>query len=207
MGLTVSAWCAAHSWSMRTQRALRTTPVLAAGLALVLAACGQAAPSVTPAATAEPTAASTPSAAPPATRAPTPDPAQGVGRRTAYIDAICPLFLDILELDPRLAALRSEGADGGDVPAQVDEIGAVEAELRTVINELDDVPDWAPGRLLRWELSGALHEIRSALLRVARDVEARDAATQLADVPYISRPTLDSGMQQAANAGLSCDGF
>ncbi len=209
--LTVSHRRAAQTLPMSNRRTLRRTPALVAVVALVLAACGQAAPSVTPEATSSsaeaPTVIAEPTAADPATPPPTPDAAQGVGRRTAYIDAICPLFLDILQLDPRLAALRSEGADDGDVPAQAEEIGAVEAELRTVINDLNEVPDWAPGRMLRSELSGALHEIRSALLRVARDVEARDAAMQLADVPYVSRPTVDSGMQQAASAGLSCEGF
>lgn len=206
MSLTVTTAPRAQSVSMSNRRVLRMTPALAVGFALVLAACGQAEPSPTPEAV-PPSAPAATAEADPATPPPTPDPAHGVGRRTAYIDAICPVFLDILELDPRLAALRSEGADEGDVPAQADEIGAVEAELRIVLNDLNAVPDWAPGRMLRSELSGALHEIRSSLLRVARDVEAEDAATQLAGVPYINRPTIDSGMQQAANAGLSCEGF
>lgn len=194
----------------RRGRTLVATTVV---LAVVLAACGQAVPSPTrthdgtgraptPAPSATP---GVPSPAP--TTAATPDVARGVAARDAYIDAICPLFLDILALDPRLAALRSEGDAEGDIPGQLDEIEAVAAELRIVARGLDAVPDWAAGRLLRLELIGALHEIRSALLRVARDPERHDAAAQLAEIPYISRPAIDTGMVEAADAGLSCDDF
>lgn len=192
------------------ERTLVATTVV---VAIVLAACGQALPSPTrtydgTGRSPTPAPSTTPPLASPApTTAATPDVARGVAARDAYINAICPVFLDILSLDPRLAALRSEGGADGDVPGQLDEIEAVAAELRIVVSDLDAVPDWAAGRLLRFELIGALHEIRSALLRVARDPERHDAAAQLAAIPYISRPAIDTGMGQAADAGLSCDDF
>ena len=87
------------------------------------------------------------------------------------------------------------------------EIELVAGELRGVLNDLSAVPDWTPGRLLRNELMGALHVMRSTLLFVARDLDDRDAGERLAATPYIARPMVDQGMAQAANAGLDCAGF
>src|SRR5688500_3783455 len=49
--------------------------------------------------------------------------------RAAFGAAICPIFDGILEVDPRLAAMREVGSAGGDVSGQSVEIGAVKDEL------------------------------------------------------------------------------
>lgn len=175
--------------------------------ALALSACGgvsttHPAPSRSVTSSADATAA-VPTPAPRVT----PDPVISAGSREDYIEAICPIFLTILVLDPRLADLRAAGTDGGNILSHATEIDSVAAELRTVINDLDGVPHWTPGSQLRTQLVLALHEMRSALLLVAQGLDHRDAAERLAGVPYIARPTVDEGMARAASAGLDCSGF
>lgn len=172
--------------------------------ALALVACGdpvapdEAAPGGSPR---ERSHTAAPSASlPPAT----PDPADGVRNRNAYVEAICPPFEAIALLDPRLAALRSAGAGGGDVTTYGPEVDLVAEELRVILNDLEAVPDWTEGSLLRNEVINALHELRSALLTAGHELDARDAADRLAAVPYISRPTLELGMQRATDAGFEC---
>lgn len=178
-------------------------------LVLVLAACG--APVTpdhtqsTPSASAPPPAGGAP--ATPPSPAPTTDPAASVGRRDAYIESMCPTFRAILALDPRLADVRAAGATGGDVSAHGAEIESIAGELRLVLNDLDAVPDWTPGRLLRIELILALHRMRSALLLAARNLDRSDAAERLAQVPYIAGPRVDRGMAEAVDAGLNCSGL
>lgn len=166
-------------------------------LSALLSACGDGPPAQTP---------SLSMPQPQATPLVTPDPALSLDARSAYVAAICPAFLDILALDPRLATLRAEGSAESDVTMLVTELEAVAEELRTVLNSLEATPHWRPGQLLRVELIEALHAIRVAVLDVADDSAAHDAAERLASVPYISSPSMDGAMGQATNAGFNCEG-
>lgn len=84
------------------------------------------------------------------------------------------------------------------------EIDFVANELRMILNDLQAVPNWTPGTLLRGGVIDALHEVRSALLTARRQLGAHDAAAQLAALPYISRPTVELGVQRATEAGFEC---
>lgn len=175
-------------------------------LVLALAACGDQATEVDP--SPAPVATDSPRAAepPPPAASPTPD----AGRfevRAAYIDSMCPIFLDILVLDPRLAAMRADGATPAEILTDAAEVAAVTADLRAVLNDLNTVPDWTPGQLLRHELIGALHAIRVGLAGVADDLEGPHAAERLIGIPHIASRQMDQAMIQAASAGLSCDGY
>jgi hypothetical protein len=178
-------------------------------LALVLAACGAQTPDVaSPTPVVNGVAPETQENAPEPTRTapPTPDAAR-FAVRAAYIDAMCPIFLDILVLDPRLAAMRADGAAPTEILTDATEVEAVTADLRGVLNDLNTVPNWTPGQLLRHELIGALHNIRVALVGVADEIDGPDAADRLAGIPYIASRQMDQAMIQAASAGLSCDGY
>lgn len=125
--------------------------------------------------------------------------------RDAYSSAMCPVFGGILQLDPRLATLREAGADGGDMSAHSGEIDAVSAELLRLLTDLEAVPEWSPGLDLRHQLIGALHGIRARLLRVADDPAAGTAADGLAELPFIASDAMDRAVQDAVQAGLTCD--
>jgi hypothetical protein len=176
-------------------------------LALVLAACGGQTPDVaSPTPVVSEVAPETQETAPERTAPPTPDAAR-FAVRAAYIDAMCPIFLDILVLDPRLAAMRADGAVPTEILTDATEVEAVTDDLRAVLNDLNTVPNWTPGQLLRHELIGALHDIRVALAGVADEIDGPNAAERLASLPYIASRQMDQAMIQAASAGLSCDGY
>jgi hypothetical protein len=163
-----------------------------AGLCLsgaILAACGSA---------------STPSPSTPPSVSVVPAPSIDIEARDAYAAAICPVFGGIVEMDPRLAALRSAGAEGGDVTGQAAEIDAVNADLLVLLTDLEAVPDWAEGRGLRHQLITALHSIRAHLLHVAEDPSANSAAADLAAVPYVASEPMDLAMNDAVEGGLAC---
>lgn len=124
--------------------------------------------------------------------------------RDAYSAAMCPVFTGILELDPRLAAMREAGAGGGDVSGHAAEMDAINAELLRLLTELEAVPEWSPGVDLRHQLIGALHGIRARLLRVADDPGAGTAADGLAALPFIASDAMDLAIQDAVQAGLTC---
>jgi hypothetical protein len=163
-----------------------------AALSLLLVACGTTAP-ISPSAsgTGAPTPASASASADPAAAA-------------AYGRAICPLFERIVELDPRLAAIRAAGEEGGDMTVYEDELAAVADELRDIVNALNDVPNWGPGRRLQLEIMGTLHLIRAELLTINEDLTALDTADAMAAQPYIASETMDREMARAVEGGLSC---
>jgi hypothetical protein len=124
--------------------------------------------------------------------------------RAAYGAAICPIFTAILEIDPRLAAIRAVGDEEGDVAGQSAELAALTDELLGILTGLDEVPAWDPGNRLRFELISALHAIRTQLMAVAEDPTARTAAAALAATPFIASEAMDRAMASASGAGLSC---
>jgi hypothetical protein len=163
-----------------------------AALSLLLVACGTTAP-ISPSAsgTGAPTPASASASADPAAAA-------------AYGRAICPLFERIVAHDPRLAAIRAAGEEGGDMTVYEDELAAVADELRDIVNALNDVPNWGPGRRLQLEIMGTLHLIRAELLTINEDLTALDTADAMAALPYIASETMDREMARAVEGGLSC---
>jgi len=166
-----------------------TMPVVTLLAATMLVACGtQSAPSVAPSASAA-----------------APVPSVDTDARDAFNAAICPLFTGILEIDPRLAALRGVGAEGGDMTAQAKQIGAVEDELGLLLNDLEAVPEWSSGADLRYHLITALHGIRARLLRIGGDPGAGTSADELANLPFIATEAMDIAMQDAIGGGLSCE--
>ncbi len=118
---------------------------------------------------------------------------------------MCPIFGSILALDPRITDIRDVAAAGGDLEAQVDELTALSDELLDILNDLEAVPEWAPGAPLRYQLITSLHEIRTTLLSVIRDPSARDAAAAIEEMPFISSNALDLAMTIATDAGLECE--
>lgn len=163
-------------------------------LAITLAACG--AGTTTSSATPAPSSAPVSAAA-----TATPDPAAAA----AYAEAICPIFDAILAIDPRLGELRSAGAKGGDMSVHDAELGALSDELRLVLNDLDDVPEWAPGNRFRFELTTALHTVRARLLAVARDTSDPGAAAALAGIPFLASAAMDRAFASAVEGGFACD--
>ena len=178
---------------MRLHHRPRTAPtaVLVLLLAAILAACG-AAPTPSPSLS-------------PASAEPSPGSSVDPEARAAYGAAICPIFTSILEIDPRLAAIRAVGDEGGDVPAQAAELAALTGELLDVLTRLEEVPAWDPGNRLRFELITALHAIRTQLVIVAEDPSARTAAAALAATPLIASEAMDRAMASASQAGLTCE--
>lgn len=140
----------------------------------------------------------------PSRQALTPDPAAEISSRQAYSDAICPALEATALLDLRLAELRAAGAVGGDFIPYAHEIASVAEELRIIVNELQAVPDWTSGRLLRDELILALRQVRTALLRAAGDLDGSDPGALLAAVPYVARPAMDLEASRAVDAGFRC---
>jgi hypothetical protein len=165
-------------------------PLGAALAVVVLTACGATgAPigeAVTQVATPSPSAA--------------PDPAL----RAAYADAICAIFPAILAIDPRIAHVREVASGGGDLTAQADEMTALTEAMLPVLDDLEALPDWEPGRAVRFHLMTALHGIRTTFLLVAQDPSARAAAQTIVDMPFIATDALDRAMSAATQAGLTC---
>ena len=126
--------------------------------------------------------------------------------RAAFGAAICPIFDGILEIDPRLAAMREAGAAGGDMSAQSVEIGAINDELLGVLNALEAVPEWDSGTGLRYHLISSLHGIRAHLLAIGEDAASTTAAEELAALPFIATTAMERAMQDAVSAGLNCEG-
>lgn len=170
-----------------------TTParlLLGAILLATLAACGASAtPSPTP-------VAATPTLAPAATD----DPAA----RQAYADALCPILLRVVELDPRLADMRSAGAAGGDMTVNEARLTSLAEDLRVVLTDLDAVPAWNPGQRLRFELLTALHAIRAHILVVSDDLADAGAAEAMAAIPFVASTAMDRAFASAAEQGLTC---
>jgi hypothetical protein len=139
---------------------------------------------------------------------PTPDPsaraAAEAARVAAYNAAICPVFDAMLELDPRLAALRSAGANRLADGVDADDVGAVIADLGGLLDDLDAVPDWEAGRNLRYQVLTALHAIRARLLQVAGDPTTNESLDHLAELPYIASEAMDLAYDQAFQAGHTC---
>jgi hypothetical protein len=161
-------------------------PVAIALLAVAITACG-----TTPSVSGSPVAAST---------TPAPDPAA----RDAYNAAICPIFDAILAVDPRVAALREAGAAGNPDAIEVEEVGAVITELGGVLDDLEAVPDWEPGRSLRYQVLTAVHAIRARLLLIADEPTSRESMAALADLPFIASTPMDLALQQAMAGGYRC---
>jgi hypothetical protein len=126
--------------------------------------------------------------------------------RAAFGAAICPIFSSILEVDPRLAAMREAGSAGGDMSAQAAEIGAVSDELLALLNALEAVPEWDSGTGLRFHLISSLHGIRAHLLAMGEDAASTTAAEDLAALPFIATNAMERAMQDAVGAGLNCEG-
>ena len=168
------------------------TPLIGLVAALLLAACGtSAAPSGSTTASA-----ASPSASPSAT----PDPAA----LAAYSEAICAIFPAILAIDPRIAHVRDMAVAGGDMTDQADEMTALTEAMLPVLEDLEALPDWEPGRALRFQLITALHGIRTTFLLVAQDPSARAAAQTIVDMPFIATDALDRAMSTATQGGLTC---
>lgn len=125
--------------------------------------------------------------------------------RDAYSTAICPIFTGILELDPRLAAMREAGAAGGDISQHGAEIDALGGKLLLLLEELEALPEWSEGANLRHQLITALHGIRAQLLHIGGDPAAAGAADDLANLAFIASDAMDLAMAQAQRGGLTCE--
>ena len=125
--------------------------------------------------------------------------------RDAYAGAMCPVFTSILELDPRLTALRLVGSESGDTAAQSVEITTLAEDLRGVLDQLEAAPEWTQGAGLRYRLITSLHGIRAHLLHIAEDPTADSTAEDLAAIPFIATEAMDRAMQDAVRSGLSCE--
>lgn len=173
-------------------------------LALALAACGgEPAPTSTPgsaSATAPAASIAAASGAAGASAAPSIDQAAN-----DYSVAMCPIFDDLVRIDPRLAALRQLGAEGGDVADSADELNAMTEELGATLDDLEAVPEWSEGAELRFLLISALHAIRAHLAQVAEDPGAAGAADSLAETPFVASAQMDRAMGAAVAAGLTCE--
>jgi hypothetical protein len=134
------------------------------------------------------------------------DAAVNEAQRVAYNEAICPLFTALVDLDPRLAALREVGA-GGDASGSAAELDAVAASMVSVLDALEAVPHWAPGTELRFNLISSLHVIRTQLLIIAEDPSTAESAELLAILPYVASEAMDRSMSRAIEGGMSCEGI
>ena len=61
--------------------------------------------------------------------------------RISYSAAMCPIFSGILELDPRLQAIRDAGAAGGDMTPRAEELAQVGDLLLALLEDLEAIPD------------------------------------------------------------------
>lgn len=141
----------------------------------------------------------------PSSSATFPSPAASVDvvARDAYSAAICPIFLAIVELDPRLEELRAVGAAGAPTPIDAAEIDSVVEELRVQLTALEAVPTWNPGQSLRFNLTTALHGIRAQLLSI--EVDDPGAFATLAALPFLATEAMDRAMRDAVEGGLACE--
>jgi hypothetical protein len=174
----------------------RVVAVALLAAATLLASCG--------ADTAPPAGSPAPSAA--ASAAASVDAAVNEAQRTAYNEAICPLFTALVDLDPRLAALREVGA-GGDLSGSAAELDAVSTSMLSVLDALDAVPHWAPGTELRFNLISSLHVIRTQLLIIAEEPSTAESAELLAMLPFVASEAMDRSMNRAIEGGMSCEGI
>jgi hypothetical protein len=126
--------------------------------------------------------------------------------RAAFGAAICPIFAGILEVDPRLAAMRDAGSAGGDMSGQAAEIDTVGDELLRLLNALEALPEWESGTGLRFNLISSLHGIRAHLLAIGEGATSTTAAEDLAALPFIATTAMERAMQDAVDAGLNCEG-
>ena len=171
--------------------------VVAVLASLLLASCGSvAAPTLDPASASQP--------ADPAPSASVESEAD-LAARLSYSAAICPIFSGILELDPRLQAIRDAGTAGGDMTPQAHELGEVGDLLLALLEDLDAVPEWQAGANLRYHLTTALHGIRAQLLHVGENPAAGSAADELANLPFIASDAMDRAVQSAVEGGLTCE--
>lgn len=166
-------------------------PLTALAAAVLLAACSATA---TPS---DPTGATQP---PSASSSATPDPAA----MAAYSEAICAIFPAIIAIDPRISHVRDVAATGGDMSSQADEMISLAEAMLPVLDDLEALADWEPGRALRHQLITALHGIRTTFLLVAADPSARAAAQTIVDMPFIATDALDRAMNAATQGGLTC---
>jgi len=134
-------------------------------------------------------------------------PAADLGAAAAYSDAICPIFLIILDLEPALAAMRADGLEPAEILTDAEAVGDVTGAIAVSTRGLDRLPAWEPGRLLQLELITAMHGLRVSLAGIADGLDAPDAAALLAALPYIASDRMDQAMVQAATAGLDCEDF
>jgi hypothetical protein len=163
---------------------------VAIGLLLAaLAGCGALAEPSTPAVTASPVAS-------PVTN----DPAA----RAAYAAALCPIVARVLDMDPRLEAMRSAGTAGGDMTAQAQPMASLADDLLVVLTDLEAVPEWGPGQRFRYELITALHGIRAHILFVNEDLADAGAAEAMATIPFVASDAMDRALATASAAGLAC---
>ena len=58
---------------------------------------------------------------------------------------------------------------------------------------------------MRYLLTSALHGIRAQLLHVGENPAARAAADELANLPFIATDAMDRAVQNAVEAGLTCE--
>jgi hypothetical protein len=130
-----------------------------------------------------------------------PDP-----ERDAFEVAMCPLFTAVVDLDPRLGALRAAGADGNLAPVE-NELAAVAASILGVLEGLEAVPDWTPGSELRFNLISSLHTIRTTLVAAAENPAAPASAELVAGLPFLADEAMDRAMQRAVEGGLDCQGI
>jgi len=140
---------------------------------------------------------------------PTPDPsaqaAAEAAKLSAYNAAICPVFAAILDIDPRLAALRSAGANRMAEGVDPDEVDDVIAQLGGMLDELEAVPDWEAGRNLRYQVLSAIHGIRARLLQVADDPTSNESLDRIAELPFIASRAMDLAYNEAFQAGHTCE--
>jgi hypothetical protein len=144
----------------------------------------------------------------PRTRAlPTPVPTFAADpERDAYEVAMCPLLMAVLDLDPRLAALRDAGT-AGDVDPVDGELAAVAASILGILDGLEAVPDWTPGSELRFNLITSLHAIRTSIVSASEQPGTAASEELLADLPFLATEAMDRSMQRAVEGGLDCQGI
>lgn len=127
----------------------------------------------------------------------------------SYIAGMCPIFDAILAIDPRITDLRAQAsaadAGDGDLSAHTAEMASLSEAMLVLLNDLASLPDWQPGAALRYHLLTSLHGMRAALLHVARDPAANDAAGDVTAMPFLASEALDRAMSTAAQGGLRCE--
>lgn len=171
--------------------------VLALLASIILTACGSLTAPPSDPSTAEQPASAAPSASV--------ESAADLAARLSYSAAMCPIFDGILELDPRLQAIRDAGSAGGDMTPHAQELDEVGDLLLGLIEDLDAVPDWQAGANLRYHLITALHGIRAELVHVVDNPAARTAADELANIPFLATDAMDIAVQDAVDGGLTCE--